>query len=229
MKSAAGLVLLVIVAGVAFVWIRDLQHAGLPEPGPEEAPLQLTDSIARLTLVQRRSADVPGSDGRLRVEIGDITRKQVGLTLTHTGGRTVIPRTSVVQGQALPFSVGGRRYRLTVVELNNQLVGSDTATLEISEGRTERERIESLLQAVAVANVTFIRNGKEYEGEEASAHLRRKWEAVGDRIRTAEQFIEHLASRSSMSGRLYQIRLTDGTVVETRQWLRERLAEQPTD
>jgi hypothetical protein len=228
-KSAAGLVVFVIVAGVVFVWVRDMPRPELPEALPQDAPLELTASIARLTLVQRRSADVPGSGGRLRVEIGDITRKQVALTLTHKDGRTIIPRASVVQGQTLEFSLGGRRYRLTVVGLKNKLVGTDMATLEFSEGMTERDRIEALLDAVGSSEVVFIRNGKEYEGQEAAAHLRRKLDHADGRVRTAEQFIEHIASKSSMSGKPYQVRLPDGRTVDNAVWLKERLSELKPD
>jgi len=227
------LALLVILGLGAFAYTRFAPRFALPEPAPEsarEAPLDLPEGGARLTLVQRHDAEVPGSGGRLRVHIGDITRGQVELTLARADGSTVVAPTSVREGDHLPFRVGETRYDLAVVELKNKLLGDDTATLEFCAGVSESARIEALLAAMEHAEgLVFIRNGKEYDGAEAAAHLRRKWDATKDRVRTAEQFIEYLATKSSMSGKPYEIRLGDGTVVPAADWLTERLDEAPRE
>ena len=194
------------------------------EDEPPKPPLDLASGLARLTLVQRHGAPVPGSDGRLHVHIGDITRGQVELTLSHEDGRVLIPTTSVSEGDRLGFAIGGRRYHLAVATLRNRLIGDDTAVLEFFEGRPERDRIEQLLVAMEKSPLTFLRNGSEHDGAAAAAHLRRKWRLAGGRVETAEQFIEHLASRSSTTGRPYEVRLADGRVVGTGTWLEERLA-----
>lgn len=62
----------------------------------------------------------------------------------------------------------------------------------------------------AVEDVVFIRNEKEYRSEKAAEHLRLKWHKVGKRVRTAEDFIEFCGSRSSISGKVYRIRFSDG-------------------
>lgn len=90
---------------------------------------------------------------------------------------------------------------------------------------TEKQKIERLLAAVRQSGLVFVRNGKDHDAAGAADHLQHKWSRAGDRIKTAEQFIEHIASRSSMSGRAYQVRHPDGTVEETGAWLRARLAE----
>ena len=217
MRYAAGFVLVVLgVAAAVHYWPQR------PEARPTEPPLELP---ARMTLVQRHDTVVPGSQGRLRVHIGDITRGQVQLTLSHRDGRLLIPPASAREGERHAFSLGGRRYELVVVTLDNKLIGDDSAVLEIYEGRSERERIEQLLESMQGSSVTFIRNGKEYDGTEAAAHLRRKWNAAGDRIQTTEQFIDHIATRSSTSGRPYQLRLADGRTVETSAWLTARLRD----
>ena len=92
-------------------------------------------------------------------------------------------------------------------------------------GLTETQKIERLIAAVEESDLVFIRNGLEHDAPGAASHLRRKWSRAKDRIKTAEQFIEHIASRSSLSGRAYTVRLADGTEQETGVWLRARLAE----
>ena len=168
---------------------------------------------------------MPGSDGRVRVHLGDITRGQVQLTLARADGATLIAPTSVKEGDALPFHFQGP-YVVTVVELKNRLIAGDYAVLVFSAGRSARSRIEALLAAVESADVTFLRNGTEHDAAAAAAHLRRKWKHAGDRELSAEEFIDKIASASSTTGRPYRIRERDGSVVDTRDWLRKRLAAQ---
>jgi hypothetical protein len=108
------------------------------------------------------------------------------------------------------------------------------SALEVSPGPVARPaptaevamdpRIEMLLEKIAGSGVTFVRNGKEHAGAKAAAHLRAKWQSSGGRIRTAEEFIELIASRSSASGRPYGVRLPDGREFTAREWLTAQLA-----
>jgi hypothetical protein len=59
--------------------------------------------------------------------------------------------------------------------------------------------------------------------EEAAEHLRGKLKSAGDKVKTAEEFIEHLASKSSLSGKAYQVKLSNGRVVAAREWFGEQL------
>jgi hypothetical protein len=71
----------------------------------------------------------------------------------------------------------------------------------------ERHRIDLLLSAMEKQqNVVFIRNGSEHTAEEAANHLRRKMRSAGERISTAEEFIDNLATASSWSGKPYMVR-----------------------
>lgn len=89
----------------------------------------------------------------------------------------------------------------------------------------ENARITALLDAVVDSNVEFVREGSAYSGVEGRKHLERKLRYAGDRIQTAEEFIEGLASRSSITGRPYLVRLPGGAEMESGMWLRQRLAE----
>ncbi len=100
----------------------------------------------------------------------------------------------------------------------------DAPAPEAPPGRDESARIEALLRAVGTADVTFIRNGSPHESKEAEDHLRTKWKRAG-RPLTAEQFIENIASKSSMSGKPYLVRLADGKEIPSADWFRARLAE----
>ena len=77
---------------------------------------------------------------------------------------------------------------------------------------TDRE-IQHLLAYIAGAECRFIRNGKEYGPEEARKHIQKKYEYARSRIKTAEDFIRGVASKSSLSGKPYKIRCKDQTML----------------
>jgi hypothetical protein len=78
---------------------------------------------------------------------------------------------------------------------------------------TEAQKIEMLIAFIAKQEGTFIRNGSEYNASQAAEHLRMKWKKAGKAIKTAKDFIEHIASKSSMSGKPYQLKLKNGRTV----------------
>jgi uncharacterized protein DUF5329 len=90
---------------------------------------------------------------------------------------------------------------------------------------TEQQRIAALLAVVDQSGATFIREGKEYSAAEGRRHLERKLWFAGSRVETAEDFIDKIASRSSITGRPYLVRLPSGKESETGVWLRQKLAE----
>ncbi len=92
----------------------------------------------------------------------------------------------------------------------------------------ERAMIAVLLEDLAGSKAVFVRNGTEYSGAEAADHLRRKLRAAGEKVRTAEEFIELLATRSSASGEAYRVR-DGGEEFASADWFRKRLAALQTD
>ncbi len=87
-------------------------------------------------------------------------------------------------------------------------------------------RIEHLIGKVeALKGAVFIRNRTKYDTDAAASHLRLKLGKAGDRVKTAEDFIDGLASKSSLSGKPYQIREADGTVSDTRPFFYSKLKE----
>ena len=86
--------------------------------------------------------------------------------------------------------------------------------------------IELLIARVEHAHgVVFIRNGSDHSAVEAAAHLRRKLAAAHGRITTAEQFIDTIGTRSSMTGIAYRVRFADGQEIDSATWLRQLLRE----
>jgi hypothetical protein len=86
--------------------------------------------------------------------------------------------------------------------------------------------IEYLLQYIETSGCSFYRNGTWYDGAQARAHLRTKYDYFAERrlIGTAEDFIDKAATKSSISGKPYKIRCTDDVEVESGPWLHRVLA-----
>ena len=90
----------------------------------------------------------------------------------------------------------------------------------------EDRKIQYLIAVVEnLHDAQFVRNDVAYEAKAAADHLRLKLQGARSRVATVEDFIRLCASVSSMSGRPYQIRFSDGRVVTSEEFLRQRLAE----
>ena len=88
---------------------------------------------------------------------------------------------------------------------------------------TEKQKINFLLEELERSNLRFIRNGDEYSAKEAKEHMLKKLEYAGDRVRTAEQFIIYIGTKSSLSGKPYFVLFPDGRKIESGKWLSEKL------
>ena len=85
--------------------------------------------------------------------------------------------------------------------------------------------ISSLLVAIGASGCDFYRNGSWHDAQVAQAHLTDKyrWLAGHDRIRTAEDFIEMAATRSTLSGVAYEVRCAGLAPVSSNSWLTAQL------
>jgi hypothetical protein len=71
----------------------------------------------------------------------------------------------------------------------------------LARDETSRDEIEFLLRHVENSSVRFVRGGKEYSPKEAADHLRYKLAHAGGRVKTAEDFIAGIATKSYLTGR----------------------------
>lgn len=88
-----------------------------------------------------------------------------------------------------------------------------------------RAEIDALLNRLETSGCQFQRNGSWHDSARARAHLLDKLAYIERRgtVQSAEQFIELAASRSSLSGRPYQVRCGGQAPVESRLWLNGQL------
>ncbi|MBK8096192.1 MAG: DUF5329 family protein [Planctomycetes bacterium] len=186
--------------------------------------LELPAGKAQITVRQRQAQPVPGSRDGVRVEIDDITGGQTAMRVIARNGRVLAGPRSRRQGERLEFRLGTTDYAIVVAKLNNLLIGEDFADLEVVPVATlAPDPIARLLERIEQGAIRFIREGKEYPGNEAAAHLRQKLAAL-KQAPTLAQFIDEVASKSSVTGNDYRVRLADGKELSARDWLRQQAA-----
>ena len=90
---------------------------------------------------------------------------------------------------------------------------------------TVQVEVDFLLGYVEGSGCEFYRNGTWHDSKAAQAHLRDKYRYLAARglINSTEDFIEKVATQSSLSGEPYRVKCQDGAAVTTNQWLRVEL------
>jgi hypothetical protein len=94
--------------------------------------LKLPEKSVEMTVVQREERAIPGSEGTVRLRLGDVTDGQAFLEVV-TSDETLLPRKSIRAGDSVEFSVDKKKFTVRVVELRNILIGDDFAKLTIEE------------------------------------------------------------------------------------------------
>jgi hypothetical protein len=83
---------------------------------------------------------------------------------------------------------------------------------------TVDQEVDYLLGYVAISGCTFIRNDSPHEPADAADHLRNKYKRGRRWVDSAEQFIDRIASGSSLSGKPYRV-TCGNTEMDSGEWL----------
>ncbi|MDR2368901.1 MAG: DUF5329 family protein [Deltaproteobacteria bacterium] len=90
----------------------------------------------------------------------------------------------------------------------------------------ELHKVVSLLDLLATkTDHSFVRNGQAYNVDTAVSHLKTKLRSAGDKIATCEDFINLVASKSSMSGEPYLIVTPNGENIEANKFFHDLLKQ----
>ena len=124
-----------------------------------------------------------------------------------------------MEGTARPISqlMMAAGISLIAIVTNGQIQATPQATQEI----------KGLLDFVEHSECQFVRNGSEYPGPRARAHLEKKLNYLEGKnmVNSAEDFIDLAATKSSMSDRVYEVRCSEG-VEPASTWLKRELQRQ---
>lgn len=113
--------------------------------------------------------------------------------------------------------------------LNLMAAGAITALLATpaaaQPARPAREEIQTLLAAMEQSGCEFYRNGSWHTATDARAHLARKLAEAERRhpARSADEFIDVVATGSSISGEPYRVRCPGVAPIASAVWFRQTL------
>ena len=100
-----------------------------------------------------------------------------------------------------------------------------TASIALALDPQSKAEVDELISFVQTSGVLFIRNGQEYSAADGADHLRQKLGKAGDRVKTTDDFITGIASKSYLTGKPYLVKFADGRTEPAGDWLRAHLAE----
>lgn len=101
-----------------------------------------------------------------------------------------------------------------------------SATVAAADDAANLEaEVEYLLARVADSGYIFIRNGNDHDSVDAAKHMRRKYEHFRDKgkIGDIDEFIELSATKSMLTGKMYMVRMSDGSEIPTANWLHDEI------
>jgi len=184
--------------------------------------LALPKRAACLTVVQRRTEEIPGGRGYLRLHLGDITMGQVAIDV-QAGAEKVVKRRSVRPGDRVDFTLGGCSYHVLVASLVNFLIGNDYGIFVVYEKRLPEEaKIEALIAMVRHAPVLFDEGGARRPQAWMEQYLKDALGAWKAGSKTLDGFIDRVAGPHAE--RTFMVRPPGGERRGLKAWLEERAA-----
>lgn len=91
------------------------------------------------------------------------------------------------------------------------------------QAKSEKEIINDLLHYLEVSDVIFFKNSIPYSSKEGRSLLESNFTFSGNTIKTAEEFIDRIASKSAQTGQVYYVKLENGEKFTLKEWFSEKL------
>lgn len=107
------------------------------------------------------------------------------------------------------------------------LLSTITMSAQATEPQATKQEIAHLFTTLEASNCQFNRNGSWYSAKEASGHLNTKYKYLQDKdlVPSAEAFIERAATKSSLSGKPYQIKCGGAAPAPSGPWFKAALVK----
>ena len=102
-------------------------------------------------------------------------------------------------------------------------------TTSVAADNGSESEIRHLLEYIDQSDCRFIRNGSEYNAQQARQHIEKKYDYIKSRLSSTDGFIRYAATESSFTGRPYEV-ICNGDRQTSASWLQaelERYRQQP--
>ena len=94
--------------------------------------------------------------------------------------------------------------------------GADVPAGQVAE-------VEHLIEYLQNSDCRMVRNGKPHSSKDGANHVRRKYAHFRNEISSTEDFIRYSATKSTISGRYYEVLCPGEAPVRSKDWLLEEL------
>ncbi len=112
---------------------------------------------------------------------------------------------------------------IKIVTITATLIGLTNSAYADTKPNNTQAEINHLLNFVSTTTCQYERNGDLHDGKAAKKHINKKYKYFEDDIKSAEDFIEYSATKSTMSKKKYKIHCTNKPVQNSKQWLLSEL------
>jgi len=116
-----------------------------------------------------------------------------------------------------------------MVGVRSLLISAFILLLSISIGSwsdvppEQEAEVEHLINYLAESDCQMVRNGKSHNGKDGASHVRRKYAHFRKEISNTENFIRYSATKSTISGRYYEVQCPGEVPVRSQDWLLKEL------
>jgi len=88
----------------------------------------------------------------------------------------------------------------------------------------KKHEVLYLLNFIQQSGCEMSRNGSNHSGEDAVAHIQKKYDYFRKDVESTEDFIRLSATKSTMSGKYYTVKCNGREIGKTKDWLLKELA-----
>lgn len=118
--------------------VHEAEQTEVISPEPEKPePVVLPEDPITLSIHQRREQAIPGTDGSIKVRLGDITGGQAMFSVTKDGREFLVEPRSVHADDVIEVQLDDDVLFIKVVRLRNFLFGDDFGEVVVSKSRLE--------------------------------------------------------------------------------------------
>jgi hypothetical protein len=202
-------------------------------PPPLPPVLDLPDEPPRLTVIQRRTAYIPGSGGTVFLHLGDITAGKALLRVDTTSGQT-LAGAAVRPGDAVNFSLDGKGYVAVAAAFELHLLHDDRGEFVVRRAEdppTDEELMGQLIAAAAKSDAVVVAPlhvaGAQAAGSDstpkAEQYLRDVWQFTRPNVRTPADLVRAAGRPKDPTANGPVLRFPDGRETRAETWLSDEL------
>ncbi len=135
-------------------------------------------------------------------------------------------RANLVAGSSVPALTTSSSSRVLPIAAAVLLLSICASASAQETSQTTRKEITHLFEHLERSGCQFFRNGSWHDSKKAAAHLRKKYDYLlaKELVPTSEAFIDRAATRSSLSGKPYQVRCAGQVEIDSAIWFTTELA-----